>query len=224
MEMKKSPSKDVHQKAPLFMAIGLCLSLLLVITAFEWNFNDDGNQVDLYSSTDIFEELVDIPPTYQPPPPPPAKQQLLEIIEVEDDEEIEEIRIELDIEITEDDLIEEIIFEESVEEEESDEIMTIVEVMPSPIGGYEKFYKFIAETMVYPMPARRAGVEGKLILELVIGKKGELIDAKVVRGIGFGCDKEALRVMGLWENWNPGKQRGRPVITKFYLPLKFQID
>ena len=118
MEIKKNPEADLERRSGLFLNIGLCISLILVIAAFEWRSYDRGAAMDLGSIDDDFEDLMEIPPTEQPPPPPPVIQQP-EIIEVPDEEEIEEeIEIEIDVEITEETVIEEIVFEEAPEEEE----------------------------------------------------------------------------------------------------------
>ena len=144
MELKKNPDIDLSKKTGLFFNIGLAASLLLVITAFEWRFYDDGSLVDLGQVDDNFEDLMEIPPTEQPPPPPP-KVQLPQIIEVPDEEEIEEeIEVELDVEITEETVIEDIVFEEAPEEEVAEEIFTIVEDQPGPQGGMGAFYQYVA--------------------------------------------------------------------------------
>lgn len=128
--IKKNPNADLERYRSLFFNIGLIVSLLLVIIAFEWKFYDRGAGMDLGSIEDNFEDLMEIPPTEQPPPPPP-KIELPKIVEVPDEEEIEEeIEIELDIEFEEETIIEEIIFEEP--EEEVEEIFTIVEDQPIP--------------------------------------------------------------------------------------------
>ena len=72
MEIKKHPDADLERRSGLFLNIGLCVSLLLVITAFEWRFYDRGAAMDLGSIDDDFEDLMEIPPTEQPPPPPPV--------------------------------------------------------------------------------------------------------------------------------------------------------
>jgi len=143
MVEKKTPSADVSKKSGLYLNIGLVLSLLIVITAFEWRFYDDGALADLGQVTDDFEEMLDIPQTEQPPPPPPKIQQP-EIIEVPDEEEIEEdIQVDLDVEITDDRVIEDVVFEEPVDEEVADEVFTIVEQQPEYPGGMAAFYQFI---------------------------------------------------------------------------------
>ena len=130
----------------LFGAIGLCLSLSIVITAFEWKFHDYNHLVNLGNLSAEFEEMLEIPITEQPPPPPP-KAQIATIVEVPDEVEIqEEIDIDLDVEITEESAIEDVIFDElaGLEEEEVDEIFQFVEQQPYPHGGMKTFYKFVA--------------------------------------------------------------------------------
>lgn len=223
MELKKNPDIDLSKKSGMFLNIGLAISLLLIITAFEWRFYDDGSLVDLGQVEDNFEDLMEIPPTEQPPPPPP-KIQLPQIIEVPDEEEIEEeIEVELDVEITEETVIEDIIFEEAPEEEVADEIFTIVEDQPEPQGGMSAFYAFVGKQMKYPNQARRMGIEGKVFVQFVVDKDGSITDVQAVKGIGAGCDEEAVRVIKSSPKWKAGKQRGRPVKVRMILPITFKL-
>lgn len=223
MEAKKSPKADLNKKTGLFLNIGLVVSLLLVITAFEWRFYDDGELMDLGQVADEFEDVMEIPPTEQPPPPPPKIQQP-EIIEVPDEEEIEEeIEVDLDVEITEETVVEDIVFDEPVEEEVADEIFTIVEDQPQPKGGMAAFYEFIGKKLKYPAQARRMGIEGKVFVEFVVDKDGTITDVKAIKGIGAGCDEEAIRVIQSSPKWNAGKQRGRAVRVRMILPITFKL-
>lgn len=224
MEEKKKPEADLHKKSGLFLSIGLVISLALVITAFEWKFYDDGSLVDLGKVDDNFEDLLDIPPTEQPPPPPPVIQQP-EIIEVPDEEEIEqEIEVNLDVEITEETVVETLVFEEAPEEEVADEVFTIVEDQPTPEGGMEAFYKYIGKNMNYPAQARRMGIEGKVYVQFVVDKDGSLNEVQAIKGIGGGCDEEAVRVVKSAPKWKPGKQRGRPVKVRMVIPITFKLS
>ena len=224
MESKKNPNVDLTRKRGLFLSIGFAISILLVITAFDWKFYDAGNLVDLGQVRDDFEEMLEIPPTEQPPPPPPKIQQP-EIIEVPDEEEIEEeIEIDLDVEIVEETVIEEIIIEEAPEEEEVEEIYTFVEIMPEPEIGFTAFYSYIAKNVKYPAQDRRLGLEGKVFIQFIIDKKGNIVDPKVVKGIGGALDEEALRVFKNGPKWKPGRQRGRPVILRMTIPITFKIE
>jgi len=223
MVEKKSPQVDVTKKSGLYINIGLVVSLLLVITAFEWKFYDDGSLADLGAVTDDFEEMLDIPPTEQPPPPPPKIQQP-EIIEVPDEEEIEdEIEVNLDVEITEDEAIEELVFEEPVEEEVADEVFTIVEQQPVYPGGMGAFYEFVQKKLKYPSQARRMGIEGKVFVQFVVDKQGNITEVTTVRGIGAGCDQEAEKVIRASPKWKAGKQRGKAVKVRMILPITFKL-
>ena len=223
MEVKKNPRADLTKKTALFLNLGLVVSLALVIMAFEWKFYDDGALMDLGQVSDEFEDVMEIPPTEQPPPPPPKIQQP-EIIEVPDEEEIEEeIEVDLDVEITEETVVEDIVFDAPVEEEVADEIFTIVEDQPSPKGGMSAFYEYIGKKLKYPAQARRMGIEGKVYVEFVVDKDGSITNVRAMKGIGAGCDEEAIRVIQASPKWKPGKQRGRPVKVRMILPITFKL-
>jgi len=224
MELKKNPKISLERKQGMFFNIGLAISLLLMITAFEWRFYDDGSLVDLGQIDDNFEDIMEIPLTEQPPPPPP-KIELPKIIEVPDEEEIEEdIDVDLDVEITEETVIEDIVFEEAPEEEVADEIFDIVEDQPAPPGGMAAFYKYIGKHIRYPNQARRMGIEGRVFVQFVVDKKGRLTDVKAIKGIGAGCDEEAVRILKGAPQWKAGKQRGRPVKVRMILPITFKLS
>jgi protein TonB len=120
-------------------------------------------------------------------------------------------------------VIEEVVFEEAPEEEETDEIFDIVEEQAAPVGGMAAFYKYFSKNLKYPIPARKAGVEGKVYVQFVVTKSGEIGPVKVLKGIGHGCDQEAIRVVKGSPKWKPAKQRGRPVNSQVTLPLVFKL-
>lgn len=223
VENKKNPKADLTRTTGLFFNIGLVVSLLIVIFAFEKRVYDDGSEVNLNAQVEDFEDLMDIPQTQQPPPPPPKKIQP-EIIEVPDEEEIEdEIEIDLDVEMTEETVIETVVFEDAPEEEEVDEIFTIVEDQPTPDGGMAAFYQYVQKNLKYPAQARRMGIEGKVFVQFVVDKDGSLTEVKAVKGIGAGCDEEAENVIKSAPKWKPGKQRGRAVKVRMILPITFKL-
>ncbi len=224
LKQKKYYSVDVNKYKGLLANIGMALSLVLILAAFEFKDFDKQELVDLGSLDVEVEEQIEIPPTEQKPPPPPKLQQP-EIVEVPDEEEIEEeIEIELDVEIDEETVVEEVVFEEEPEEEEAvDEIFEIVEDSAEPEGGMAAFLGWVAKQIKYPTQARRMGVEGKVYVQFVVDKDGTLTDVKVVRGIGAGCDEEAIRVIEKSKKWKPGKQRGRAVRQRMILPINFKL-
>lgn len=224
MELKKNPKYDLQKQSGMLLNLGLTVSLLVTIVAFEWKTYDEGALVDLGQVQDDFEDIMEIPPTEQPPPPPPKVQQP-EIVEVPDEEEIEEeIEIELDVEVTEETVVEDIIFEEPAPEEEVEEVFTIVEDQPEFPGGMPAFYEFVSKNMKYPAQARRMGVEGRVFVQFVVDKDGTVTEVKAVKGIGAGCDEEAERVLRSSPKFKPGKQRGRAVKVRMVLPIIFKLN
>lgn len=200
------------------------ISLLFTVVAFEWKSYDNNDLVNLGALDADFEELQDIPITEQPPPPPPQVTPP-EIIEVPDEQEIEqEIEVNLDVEVTEETVIEDVVFDEAPEEEAADEIFQFVEDQPTPLGGMKAFYAYVGKNMKYPAQARRMGIEGKVYITFVVGKDGALTDIVVLKGIGAGCDQEAIRVLSGAPKWKPGKQRGRPVRVRMQLPIIFKLN
>jgi protein TonB len=206
-------------------SFSLCLSLLFVIWAFEIQFPEKGASVDLDESSTQFEDLVEIPLTQQIQKPP-VQALAPTIVEVNDEEIIEEIEVNLDIEMTEDTRIEEVIVARQAEEmpeEKAEEIFTIVEQKPEPNGGLKAFYEYVGENLKYPAKASRMGIEGRVFVEFIVEKDGSLTDINVAKGIGGGCDEEAVRVISNAPKWNPGKQRGNAVRVRMVIPIMFKL-
>lgn len=223
MEVKKTPKADLTKKSGLFFSLGLLITMAVVLWAFESTQTDDNKIDELARSTNTFEEVVEVPPTDIPPPQAPVIQQP-QIVEVPDEEEIkEDLKINLDMEVTEETKPEVVIVNTNVEEEEVDQIFTVVEESATPKGGMAAFYKYVSEKMKYPAQARRMGTEGKVFVEFVVGKDGSISDVRAVRGIGGGCDEEAVRVVQSAPAWSPGKQRGKAVKQKMVIPIIFKL-
>jgi len=107
---------------------------------------------------------------------------------------------------------------------ESEEIFTTVEENPSFHNGIKNMYQYIARNLRYPEPARRAHVQGKVFVKFVVRKDGSVSDLHVLKGIGFGCDEETVRVLGSMPKWTPGKQSGKPVSVYFTMPVNFVLE
>jgi protein TonB len=108
--------------------------------------------------------------------------------------------------------------------EDTNQIFTNVEVLPTFPGGIEQFGKFLSKNLRYPPVARDAGIQGRVFCQFVVEKDGSLTDIKVVRGIGGGCDEEAVRVLKNSPRWNPGVQNGRNVRVSYTIPIFFQLQ
>jgi TonB family protein len=108
--------------------------------------------------------------------------------------------------------------------QEPKEIFTVVEEQPGFPGGDEARIKFLQSNLKYPEEAKELGIQGKVYITFVVETDGSLNDIKVLRGIGGGCDEEAIRLVKNMPKWIPGKQRGVPVRVQFNLPINFRLQ
>jgi len=108
--------------------------------------------------------------------------------------------------------------------EKGEKPMMNPEKAPEYKGGMEAMQKFIASNIHYPASAMKAGTQGIVYVQFIITKTGKVSNAKVLRGIGLDCDKEALRVVKSMPDWTPGQNKGKPVSVVMQLPVKFQMQ
>ena len=225
MEEKKSPKANLENKKLMFIQIGLIISLVLAWAVFEMK-SYDKREIDesLIRSTEVLdEEMVEITKQEEPKPQPvemPKTTTQLEI--VEDDVEVEDI--EINAEMDQNEVVEEYIAPE-IEEEEvvEQEIFQIVEEMPSFPGGEQKLMEYVVKNVKYPQIAKETGIKGRVFVSFVVEPDGSVSNVKVLRGIGGGCDEEAMRVVKSMPKWKPGKQRGKAVRVSYMLPVNFQL-
>ena len=95
--------------------------------------------------------------------------------------------------------------------------------MPQYIGGDKARIEFLKENIKYPLEALNKKIQGSVYVTFVINEDGSLSNIKILKGIGGGCDEEVLRVVKLMPNWKPGKQKGKPVMVQFNMPVKFTL-
>ncbi|WP_461451839.1 energy transducer TonB [Mucilaginibacter sp.] len=98
-----------------------------------------------------------------------------------------------------------------------------LEVMPEPFGGSSTWSKFLSKNLRYPQMAIDQHIQGKVWVSFIIEKDGTLSNFKVIRGVGYGLDEEALRVLKLAPAWKPGIQNGQPVRVQYNIPINFQL-
>jgi protein TonB len=103
-------------------------------------------------------------------------------------------------------------------------VYQVVEVQPQPIGGIDALMKYLGENIRYPEEARKKGVEGKVFVQLVVDADGSISEVQVLKGIGYGCDEEAVRVIKAMPAWKPGTQKGEPVNVRMSMPINFKLD
>jgi len=225
MEIRKTSKADLENKKGYFIEIGLILALLVVFGAFSLKSYDKQtvNQLQV-AMDDTPEEIIPITEQKVKPPPPPPPRQVTQIKIVDDDVDVED---DLDIDVEADDATE---FEEYVPPEEDEEeveeqqIFQVVENMPEFPGGRAALMKYLATNIKYPPYAKEAGIQGRVFINFVVERDGSITAVKVLRGIGGGCDEEAIRVVKNMPKWSPGMQRGKPVRVSFNLPVKFSME
>ena len=226
MQIKKSEKASLEKDKLVYVLMGLVFVLSLCYVALEWT----EKEVTKYEVTDtefLFEEEVEIQQTSQetpPPPPPPAVQEVEVLNVVEDNVETESIEVN-----TEDDKEVEVIIaapvELPVEEEEEEVVFKVVEQQAEFPGGPQAMFKYLSEHIKYPVICQENGIQGKVICQFTVNKDGSIVDIQVMRSSGHDAlDKEAMRVIQSMPKWAPGKQRGKPVRSRFTLPVTFKLQ
>ena len=122
------------------------------------------------------------------------------------------------------------------ESSDSTEVITIVERMPTYKGcekekteelrnqcTYKKIQEFLAKNINYPVNSRDMGITGTVYITFVIDPTGYTVEPKVIRGVNEELDNEALRVISLMPQWNPGMQKGKYVKVQYTIPIKFNL-
>jgi periplasmic protein TonB len=228
MELKKSEKADLESRKGIFFQIGLIFAMAVILVAFEWKSYDalDINTMGDQRALNEVEELATITQqnTPPPPPPPPAPSMVLNIVEntaeIDDD-------ISIDAEADENTQVEEykapVMKQADEEVVEEQEIFMVVENAPAFPGGDVARMKFLQDNIKYPQMARESGIQGTVYVTFVVERNGNVTDVKILRGIGGGCDEEAVRVVQNMPKWEPGKQRGKPVRVQFNMPIKFTL-
>lgn len=113
--------------------------------------------------------------------------------------------------------------ENSSFELEEDEVFMVAEEMPEFPGGRNALNSYIAKSVVYPAVSKEKGIQGKVFVSFVINKSGSVANAKVVRGVDYNLDAEALRVVSSLPKWKPGKSNGVPVRVSETVSVLFSL-
>ncbi|MFT4604582.1 MAG: protein TonB [Rhodothermales bacterium] len=218
MALRKTDKADLKKRYPLFVEIGMILTLSLLIVAFRLDMSAKSDfDVGLTEQETVQMEEIQQTQQIEKPPPPPRPPVP---VEVPNDEILEDDDLDLDVSLDIDAAVElpPPPPPPADEVEEEPEIFVIVEQMPELVGGLGELQKKIR----YPEIAKKAGVEGRVIVQFVVNEQGRVENPVVVRGIGAGCDEEALKAVRD-ARFTPGKQRGQAVKVKMSLPITFKL-
>jgi protein TonB len=222
MPVYKKSGADLKANYRVKVQVGLIVSLALLVLAFRWPTGE--KQIETFEMEEQemieMEEIVQTQQIERPPPPPKPPQP----VEVPDEEEIEEMDLDLDSGLDLDAPVDlpPPPSAPAVEEEPEPEIFLIVEQTPEMIPNQAEAMRNLQASITYPEIAKRAGVEGRVIVQFVVDEQGNVVDPFVVRGIGAGCDEEAVKAVRTLK-FTPGRQRGRPVKVQMTLPVTFRL-
>lgn len=103
-------------------------------------------------------------------------------------------------------------------------VYTVVENNPEFPGGIATLGAYLGQNLRYPEAAKRANVSGKVFVAFTVGTDGGVSDVQILKGVGFGCDEEAVRVVEQMPRWQPGRQDGQPVAVRYNLPIAFELE
>lgn len=109
--------------------------------------------------------------------------------------------------------------------DKADSIYTVAKKMPEFPGGVKALMTYLSENIKYPEQARNDSIQGRVFVSFVIEKDGRVSDVQVLRGIGGGCDEEAVRVISAMPDWKPGlNKKGEAVRVRYNLPVKYTLE
>jgi len=111
-----------------------------------------------------------------------------------------------------------------VDSPKANSVYAFVEKMPEYPGGQGELMKFLSMKLQYPDSARHYDIEGKVVANFIVNEDGSISDAKIIKGLGYGCNEEVLRVIALMPKWKPGEQNGTAVKVYFTLPVTFKLE
>lgn len=212
---RKKPNADLRRFYGVLYQLGLIIALVIFIAAVRFEFRSSPPDEIVLNEQEIveMEEIIQTRQMETPPPPPRPPVP----VEVPNDEIIEDIDINIDADLALDGPLN--LPPPPPPAEDEEDFFTVVENMPELIGGLAG----LQSSIIYPEMARKAGIEGRVFLQFIVNERGEVENPRVIRGIGGGCDEEALKAIQK-AKFKPGLQRGRPVRVQYNLPVVFKLQ
>ena len=210
--MRKNPEANLKLKYKKVIELSMILSLVIMLLVFQTLRAISLDEAES-KTVDIEIEVTDIPPTEQfkrpPPPPKPSIPIPTESEDVPEDLTIDETALDLS----------DIPPPPPPPDEEGDMIFVAFDEPPTPIGGFMAIQK----ALKYPEIARKAGIEGRVTVHVLVSEKGEVVRTKILQSLGHtGCDDAAVNAIKK-VRWNPAMQRDKPVKVWVAIPVIFRL-
>lgn len=224
MNTKKSAQQELESWKGTFLKLGMIISMLFVLFAFQYKVFERVVPVFERPPDSMLEE--EFPDITIPKPPAPPPPDMGEIVTAPDDEIKEEYIPEIDIEAFPNQPVPDFPDIVYVEPEVPEDNLVHIrpEIMPEFPGGEQALYAFLYSQIKYPPLARELNIQGRVFIGFIIEKDGSVSNVHVMRGIGGGCDEEAVRAVSNMPRWNPGRMGTQPVRVTYSLPVVFKLN
>lgn len=226
MEIKKNRKANLEQKRPIFFQIGLIVAISLSILAFEWPAEVQQNDIFIGIPVSEYEEEI-VRATFVKPPLPPAPPVPMIALDLEIVDNLTDIK---DPDVYTGD-IDDYNFTawfdnmEDEPEEPEETVFYAVSDMPTFKGGdLTEFHKYVQQHVSFPQIAQEMGIDGKVLVQFIVNKKGEISDITITRSVDPVLDNEVIKVLREAPDWQPGKQFGKTVKVMFNIPVYFKLN
>ncbi|MBQ7419975.1 MAG: TonB family protein [Prevotella sp.] len=239
MEQKKTPQADLEQQRTTRFLLALIVVLALFFVTLEWNSIPSSTEDATLDLSELVHEDEMIPMSVEeqfahlePEKSQPKEAEQLHIV----DDQVELPPQEEQVAEAEGDGDDEMLLQELQGEEEPKALapmgidpednplkFRLVEDLPQYPGGAVEFMKWLTKNLQYPKIAQLRKTQGMVIAHFYVEKDGSISGLKVVQSLSRECDREALRVLGMMPNWQPGVQNGKPCRTKVSIPIVFKL-
>ena len=224
MESRKTAKGDLENRKAIFFEIGLVIALAIIYIALNAKSYQKRSYTALKQKAEhTIQESVPITEQKVKPPPPPPPKATTQIKIVSNDVKVND-NVDIDVSASQNTAVANYTPPVENEDVQEQQIFVIVEDPPHFPGGEPALMKYLNTHIRYPDLARESGIQGTVYLSFVVEPSGNIDHVKVLRGIGGGCDEEAVKVVKEMPKWTPGKQRGKPVRVAFHLPVKFTLQ
>lgn len=111
----------------------------------------------------------------------------------------------------------------AVNANEDKPVFRIIEQLPEFPGGATAYMKWLTRNIKYPIADQQQKEGGKVVVQFIVNKNGTISDVKIIQSFDTDCDREVMRVMTLMPKWKPGTEKGKPVRTKYVIPIVFKM-
>lgn len=242
MEIKKSYKADLDRHWLKRFLIGLAIALSLFVAVLEFPVRYGGTDTEDDSMDDVLQEMAmrkkqerqDMIAVVEPSRPRKKQQQKIKVVD----------KIQKDLQNIADISKKRIVGDEEGNGEKNDKTEKADDNMPAPVavdmgdnplnfriveqlpefpGGMVAFMKWITKNLRYPPEAQNQKLQGKVLVSFIIGTDGTVSEIKVVKKLHPLLDNEAVRVMKMMPRWKPGKDKGKPCLTYFCIPVNFVL-